>query len=1119
MPSFERLGEGWGDLESVRATEWPKARRDEVNAQLARVIEATAPLEEACRALEQWIEGIATASADDLDLASIVVEQIMRSPRPNLALLRDVDDDVEAWVARLERARAAAAGTLCERYVPALLEESLEPHIARLRRWMGVFLIGWLVLAVTVRWFFRAFARAGVPPNAVLLGDAEAAVAFKTERSKVNAEVAAMTACLGRLAVDSWGLPVVDAAAVRAHAAFARALRKRTARFPRALELAAADAPQSAQEPLARFRSAYTDWKDATSAAAATLDLPGGFGKPAEPAHLRAACARADAIRARIPKLRDWGAYRRNRDACLALGLGRVVRAVERGETGIASDGLVEAFTNAWRVWWIDHHVASEKPLAAFDGLKQTAREERFAEINRSVRELASHEVLARIAARQPRIDEGAPPNSQAGILLRQFGKRTGFASPRQLFTECAGLIRQLKPCVLMSPQSVAQYLDPSQPPFDVVVFDEASQVPTHEAIGAIARGRHVVVVGDSKQLPPTAFFLGQSRGGDGIADAAGGTADGDDVLSELDSILEECSASGLPSTRLTWHYRSRHPSLISFSNTRYYRGRLQVLPAAHARTSSRLGVSLALVKGAFYDRGGTATNIMEARAVVADLVGRLRDPEAHRRSHGVVTFSRAQQALVEDLLEDARERYPEIEPFFDPERPEPVIVKNLENIQGDERDVVLFSVGYGPDAKGRMTANMGPLGQLGGERRLNVAITRARERLIVYVSFEPSKLDLSSTAAQGLHDLKAFLESATAWEDVVVGPNREGLEPTDAPMKHALAARLEAAGHAVDLDVGVGRWRVDVAIRDRTQPDAYALGIELDGPRWAATDTARDRDRLRWQVLAGLGWRMHRLRALDWYEDADAVVASVLAHAEQAANTDVVNERGEVNTLSAPAPLAVLVDSTLPPPVVAPSTAVSAHDAADEPAPPSTTKTQYRLSRPAAPPGDFAWTHTQLPAALAQIVCDEGPIAERLVCRRLADVWGLKRAPSGIERWAASILARIPEARRPVHRDGFFWPRGLDTTAWRAYRVPDPTEPSTRRDAEDIPIEELANAAEDLLARYGQMPREDLARALAKRFGFRGLTRVVAQRVELGISHAASRVGQGFAAGSTSEP
>jgi very-short-patch-repair endonuclease len=1074
-PSFARLGEGWEELQAVRATDWPKARRDQVNVELACVAEAAVAMEEASAAVEPWLGALTGASADDFELASVLLTQVASSPRPKLALLQGSGEDIDAWLARLERAHASAS-TLGERYLPAISEEALEPRIRTMRQWIGVFFLGWLVL-LTVRWFFRPFAKSAVVPNTALLADAEAIVALRAERTALAKELTNIVTRLGTFSSDPWGLPTPDVKRAREFVAFAKSFRNRATRFPKALVLAAEDAPPDAEEPIARFRAAYEAWAAAKHAAAATLDFASGFGKPAERGHIRAVAAQAMAIRDRIPKLRDWGAYRRNRDACLALGLGRVVKSLERGE--VEPGDLVESFANAWLVWWIDQNVASDKLLSTFDGLKQRSREERFAALDQSQRDLARHEILARIAARQPRVDEGAPPNSQAGILLRQFGRRAGFASPRQLFSECAGLIRQLKPCVLMSPQSVAQYLDPSQPPFDVVVFDEASQVPTHEAIGAIARGKHVVVVGDSKQLPPTSFFLGQAKAEDGASD-------GDDVVSELDSILEECSASGLPSHRLEWHYRSRHPSLISFSNARYYGSRLQVLPAAQARPET-LGVSVALVKGAVYDRGGTATNALEARALVDELVRRLRDPEASRRSHGVVTFSRAQQALVEDLLEDARELHPEIEPHFDAERPEPVIIKNLENIQGDERDVVLFSVGYGPDAKGRMMANMGPLGQLGGERRLNVAITRARQQLVVYVSFEPAALDLSAVSGQGLHDLKAFLESAAAWEDVMVAGDRAEVESRDAALKRALAARLEAAGHAVDLDVGVGRSRIDLAVRDREEPDVYTLGVELDGPRHAATSTARDRDRLRWQVLAGLGWRMHRVRALDWYEDPDATVASLLARIDQ-------KEQG------------LAEDQSLSPAAIAPIAPAPNGAPNEEVAPASTTRVPYRVARVGERSGEFSWSHREVPGTVAEIVRQEGPIAERLLARRVADAWGMKRTPSGLSGWAARLLAKIPPEQRPVQRDGFFWPPSLDVATWRAYRVPDSNEPATRRDVEDIPVEELANAADDLRARYGAMPREDLARALAKRFGFRGLTRVVAQRVELGIERAEAR-------------
>jgi hypothetical protein len=1074
VATFDRLTEGWQQLDAVRATDWPKARRDELDVQLVALGDAAKALADACTHVETWMPSLASASADDIDLADVVLGQIETSPRPKLALLEKNDDAaVEKWLERIDQARQGERA-LGERWLPAILDHSLEPLIARIRQWMGVFLFGWLML-FGVRWFFRALTKTtSVPPNAKLLEDVEAAVALKKKRDALARTTDEMTERVGDVELDAWGIPEPDADAIRKLVAFAKGLRNRAARFPKAIALAAEGESETARAPIAAFRSARKHFETARQAATKTLDLASGFAKPAERGYLDAVVGRAAAIRANIPKLREWGAYRQNRDACLALGLGRVVRTLEKGET--PRDELVAAFGHAWLGWWIDHHVSSEKTLASFDGLKLRLREERFASSDRMLRDLARHEILARIASRQPRLDEGAPPTSQAGILLRQFGKRAGFASPRQLFSECAGLIRQLKPCVLMSPQSVAQYLDPSQPPFDVVVFDEASQVPTHEAIGAIARGRSVVVVGDSKQLPPTSFFLGKA--GESEDDGS------DDVVAELDSILEECSASGVPSLGLAWHYRSKHPSLISFSNARYYGGRLQVLPAARARTSA-LGVTVVRVKDAIYDRGNTATNVVEAKALVDELVRRLQDPIESRRSIGVVTFSRAQQDLVEDLLEEAREKHPKLESFFDPDRPEPLIVKNLENIQGDERDVVLFSIGYGPDAKGRMTANMGPLGQLGGERRLNVAITRAREQLVVYVSFDAASLDLQSVSAQGLHDLKAFLESAASWENVSVGAERGDVDAGEEALKRAIAARLEAAGHTIDLDVGVGRYRVDVAVRAPDDAEKYTLGIELDGASYASTDTARDRERLRWEVLGALGWRMTRTRAVDWYEDRDRAIAALVDEIEKAR--------------TAPPPETVAISSPPPPDVLD-------ADEGEDVAPRSSFRLPYRPYKPTPRTGDFKWGHVDVPALVVEIIAVEGPVSERVLARRVGEAWGLKRTPTGLATQAQNVLARIAVDARPVVRDGFFWPRDLDPKTWRTYRVPTASEPDTRRELDDVAVEEIANAAEDVRRSYGEMTREDLARAVAKRFGFRGLTPKVSQRVELGVTLADQR-------------
>ncbi len=1077
LPSFQRLEEGWRELEAVRATDWPASRRAQLDEAVNTLIERAAALTEACRGVSEWFPGLEAASADGLELADRVLADVQSTPRPTASLLAGGEEEVEAWLATVETSRKKTQA-LATRWAPALLAQPLDEWHGKLKQWMSVFLIGWLVLAFTVRWAARRVAKQSVPPTAQLVSELEEALALRTTRAELERAAPRMTTLLGAVPLDEWQVPQNDGDAIRAMTTWSRAFRNRATRFPQAQQLAAQGAPDVSGAVTA-FRAAWADYSHALRTLTTVLDLSGSWTKPAEPEHLGVSCARARRILANAPQLRDWGAYRRVREACQALGLTRVTKALERGE--VPAGELLAQFTHGWFAWWLEQRVAESPALASFDAVRQSGREERFIEADRNLRDLAREELRARVAGRMPRLDQGAPPTSQAGILLRQFTRKAGFASPRQLFSECAGLIRQLKPCVLMSPQSVAQYLDPSQPPFDVVVFDEASQVPTHEAIGAIARGRQVVVVGDSKQLPPTAFFLGQAREED---------SEDDEVFTELESVLEECAASGLPSLQLNWHYRSRHPSLIAFSNARYYASRLQLFPAAQARATT-IGVSRVLVKGR-YDRGHTATNRVEAEALVADLVRRLRDPREQRRSLAVVTFSRAQQALIEDLLEDVRELNPDLEPFFDPERPEPLIVKNLENIQGDERDVVLFSIGYGPDSMGRMTANLGPLGQLGGERRLNVAVTRAREQLVVFVSFEPHQLNLSGSSARGLHDLKSFLDAAANGGDVVMSSPVDS-SPSDETIKAALRTTLEAEGYVVDTDVGVGRYRLDLAVRHRLSPEHYALGIELDGAQYASSETARDRERLRRELLNNLGWRhLVRVRALEWLEAAPRVSAGLLQ---------------QLATLCAEP---VALASTAPPAQTA-----APHLAPDVNAPPSSDAEAFvpesaeALFSPAQVPppvAGFSWVSREVQDAVLAIVLHEGPVSERALVKRLAELWTLKRAPAGSAPGLASLLKKLPAERRPVSRDGFLWPSTLTPETWRGYRVTDPTKSETRRDVDDIALEEIGNAADALTARYGAMPREELARALARRFGYRALTRGVHQRMEEGITFSERR-------------
>lgn len=295
-----------------------------------------------------------------------------------------------------------------------------------------------------------------------------------------------------------------------------------------------------------------------------------------------------------------------------------------------------------------------------------------------------------------------------------------------------------------MSPISVAQYIDADAEKFDLIVFDEASQMPTYEAVGAIARGKNVVIVGDPKQMPPTSFF-------------SVNTIDEDNIeMEDLESILDDCLALSIPSKYLLWHYRSKHESLITFSNSEYYDNKLMTFPSPDNIESK---VRMVAVDG-YYDKGKSRQNQAEAQAIVDEIARRLRSEKLRRKSMGVVTFNVVQQALIEDLLSDLFAFHPELETFA-LECEEPLFIKNLENVQGDERDVILFSVGYGPDAEGRVSMNFGPLNRAGGERRLNVAVSRARYEMIIFSTLRSDMIDLNRTSSIGVAGLKRFLEYA----------------------------------------------------------------------------------------------------------------------------------------------------------------------------------------------------------------------------------------------------------------------------------------------------------------------------------------------------------------------
>jgi hypothetical protein len=511
------------------------------------------------------------------------------------------------------------------------------------------------------------------------------------------------------------------------------------------------------------------------------------------------------------PRLSAWCAWRKARDESVVIGLATLVAAIEAGSIPVANGQ--RAFEANYCRWWLNATVESEPVIRSFVSAEHEKRIADFRALDQQFTALTRKWVRAKLCADLPTPDS-VSRNSEWGILRHEISKKTRHLPLRELMTRIPGALTKLTPCLLMSPLSIAQYLATDATAFDVVVFDEASQIPVWDAVGAIARAKQVVMVGDPKQLPPTNFF-----------DRAESSVDDEDVEADLESILDECIGASLPTMNLSWHYRSRSESLIAFSNHRYYGGGLVTFPSP---VTEDRAVSFHFVPGV-YEKGGARINKPEAKAVVADIVARIKAPgfEQSGLTIGVVTFNTEQMTLIMDLLDEERRKDPSLEPYFDESMLEPLFVKNLESVQGDERDIMYFSITYGPDVTGAVSMNFGPMNRDGGERRLNVAITRARQELRVFSSLRAEQMDLARTQAIGVRDLKHFLEFAERGTRALAEANRGSVGDFESPFEQAVAAALASKGWQ-----GVGSHRGCWCFRRRAH--CRAALRQSTGVRWA---------------------------------------------------------------------------------------------------------------------------------------------------------------------------------------------------------------------------------------------------------------------------------------------
>jgi len=766
---------------------------------------------------------------------------------------------------------------------------------------------------------------------------------------------------------------------------------------------------------------------------------------------------------------------------CLDLGLDEFLLAL--GPTSAIH--APSAFELRFCTSWANASIQTSPSLALFAGVRRQEQVERFRSLDQSIRRSALDTIKAAAAAPARRIASAhSDPRyvSEVAILRRELEKRRHIKPLRKLFADIPHALQALKPCMLMSPISVSTFLRPDAFSFDLVIFDEASQLPTPEAIPSVIRAGQAVVAGDANQLPPTSFFDSSI-----ILDEERAADDSAEELEPLESLLDDCVAIAPTFERahLNWHYRSRDERLIKFSNHYFYDNMLTTFPAASTSGEDR-GVRLEYVPDGIWDRGRSRTNRQEARRVAQLVVQHLEHyPD---RSLGVVALNVNQREAIEESLEEILSARLDLAPLLDPSRSEPFFIKALENVQGDERDTMIISVGYTKAADGSLSLNFGPLNQEGGWRRLNVLITRARWHTILVTSMRGHDLagvNPNNRGAVALWNFISYCERSGELPAPIAGP--VGGETND--FEDAVAEALRERGFDVNQQVGASAYRIDLAIRDPRNPHRYVLGIECDGATYHSAKTARDRDLLRQEVLREQGWRLHRVWSTDWFRDREKALKNLLLSVEFALKSPT-----EESVPAAPPipPLEVTGSSLLTSGRSDPGTPTKENNRPTDRS--YLSGEPYRKCREVgAHCGRECLLSSRLVGRLSQqivaIVRVEGPIHEDLLAERLKEVNSVERVGANIQ---ANIRRGIDFALRTgaIERSGgYLQGKGHQL---KAFRVPGE---GVVRPLGVISTEEIELAILYLIDDQFGFQREALPQAVSRCFG---LERVRAGNAEL---------------------
>ncbi len=787
--------------------------------------------------------------------------------------------------------------------------------------------------------------------------------------------------------------------------------------------------------------------------------------------------------------LPEWTRVRGALNDLQRLGLDDLVEKLFSGE--LAPEEAPETFDRVYHELLIRAVYEQRPELARFEGRTHEQIVEEFRELDLRGFEVARNEVARLHCGRLP---HGDVDTAELSLLRMEIRKKRAHKPIRRLIQDAGHTIQSIKPVFMMSPLSVAQFLPPGALEFDLLLIDEASQIPPVDALGAILRSRQVVVVGDEKQLPPTSFFERVLE--DDEDEEADATA------KDLESILGLCLAMGIPSRMLRWHYRSRHESLIAVSNREFYDDSLHVIPSCHAR-SEDLGLLFHFVPDGVFERGTRKANRVEAALVARAAVEHARgQPEL---SLGIGTFSQRQRDAIQAELDRLWQTEPDVREFLTDPREEPFFVKNLENLQGDERDVIFISVGYGPDSEGTTSMNFGPLSREGGERRLNVLISRARSRCEVFSSLRGSDIDLERARSQGARALKVFLDYAEHGRLAGDLPTSRDFET---PFEEDVALALSQAGYRVASQVGLAGFFIDLGVVDPQRRGRYLLGIECDGATYHLCRSARERDRLRPAVLEARGWSLHHIWSTDWFQRRDHELRRLLEAVEDAkrmaahparspdielAGTD--DGSREVLELATPdwsstpligpgafGPEPLTVDQE-----TAPRAAPWSASIESEPYIESSFEVGHTwMEIHEAPTGELA-------DIVAEVVRIEGPIHAAEIARRVTSLCGRPKTGPRIQEAVSSAIEQAARVGRIQSDEDFFTAPGQ---ARRIVRDRSNVSSASLTLPEMLPPAEIRAGIVSVLQSQGELGCDDLVREVSRAFGIRDTSAALRERI-----------------------